>query len=545
MAQNHFESQIIELKDTIAALNKAINTLQEALDAALAREEEHVKKENIFQEQIAYLTKKLYGSSSEKTNGIEGQLSLFNEAEAASGGPEAGCGGGDEERETVTFTRKKKATNSEKYSGIPAVKRYLDIPEGERICDICGSALDYVGEEFVRRELDFVPAKVRVIEYYRKSYECRACKKENKMPHIIKGGDGRARMIHGMASASTVAWVVYQKYCNGIPLFRQEKDWRLYGCGIPRATLANWVIRNSEEFFKPMCRLFKAHIKGRGHAMADETPVQVLNEKGRSPQTKSYMWVFRTGEFLDKPAIVYHYEPTRAGYVADEFFKDFDGYLMCDGFSGYNVVSGVRRTGCWAHARRYLLDAVPPKKQLDYSLPAVQGIAYIDKLFDHERRIHKIKRSADEVKELRLRDEKPILEGLWSWLEKQSPAKGTKFYKAVVYLRNQRPYLEAYLEDGLCSFSNNASERCCKDFVIGRKNWLFSDTPKGADASAYAYSVIQTARANEVNAYHYLCFLLEKAPSEQMSDAELELLAPWNEEVKAEIKRREQEALKQ
>lgn len=197
------------------------------------------------------------------------------------------------------------------------------------------------------------------------------------------------------------------------------------------------------------------------------------------------------------------------------------------------------------HARRYLLDAVPKKSRLDYSIPAVKGAVYIDRLFEQERKIHRSRRTADEIKKLRLRDEKPILEGLWSWLEKQSPAKGTKFYKAVIYLRNQRPYLEAYLEDGYCSFSNNASERCCKDFVVGRKNWLFSDTPKGADASAYAYSVIQTAKANNVNPYHYLCFLLEKAPSDQMSNEELSQLAPWNEDVKAEIKRREQAALEQ
>ena len=540
MAQSHLESQLIELKDTITTLNKTMKTLQESLDAALAREEEHVKKEKILQEQVEYLTQKLYGSSSEKRAPIDGQLSLFNEAESTA--DETGEELPDEE-ETVSFTRKKKAVKAEKFANLPVVKKYYDIPEDERVCGICGTPLDYVGEEYVRSELDFIPAKVRLVKYYRKSYECRACKKESGIPRIIKSGDGRFRMIHGMASASTVAWVVYQKYCNSIPLYRQEKDWRMYGCDIPRSTLANWVIRNSEEFFKPMCGFFKNHIKSRKHAMADETPVQVLHEAGRSAQTKSYMWVFRTGEFLDKPAIVYQYEPTRAGYVADEFFKGYNGYLMCDGFSGYNVVSDITRTGCWAHARRYLLDAVPKKSRMDYSIPAVQGAVYIDKLFEQERKIHKIKRPADEIKELRLRDEKPILEGLWSWLEKQSPSKGTKFHKAVVYLKNQMPYLEAYLEDGYCSFSNNASERCCKDFVIGRKNWLFSDTPKGADASAYAYSVIQTAKANNVNVYHYLCFLLEKAPTDQMSNDELALLAPWNKDVRAEILHREREAL--
>lgn len=349
-------------------------------------------------------------------------------------------------------------------------------------------------------------------------------------------------MIHGMASASTVAWVMYQKYMNSVPLCRQEKDWKLYGCDLSRATMANWVILNAGEFFGPMCEFFRRHILARPHAMADETPVQVLKEDGKTAQSKSYMWVFRTGEFLDRPAIVYRYAPTRAGQIAEEFFEGYTGYLMCDGFSGYNAVSGIKRTGCWAHARRYLLDAVPKKNRQDLDIPAVQGAAYIDRLFDIERRIHQKERTPEEIKKLRLRDERPVLEGLWSWLERQSPVKGTKFYKAVIYLRNQKQYLETYLEDGWCSFSNNASERCCKDFVIGRKNWLFSDSAKGADASAWTYSIIQTAKANHVNVYHYLCFLLEKAPSALMTDEELEAFAPWNETVKEAIRLREEAA---
>lgn len=540
MAATPLETQIIQLKDTILLLNRTVENLQKSLDAATAREEQYQKTEQNLREQIAYLTNKLFGSSSEKRNApIEGQLNLFDETEETASAPTP-----EEfpETEQVVITRKKKTTCKEKFANLPVKKEYIDIPEEERVCSKCGSPLVCVGEEFVRRELEFIPAKVRFIEYYRKAYECRSCKKETGIPHIVKAGNGVFHMLHGMASASTIAWIMYQKYANSMPLARQEKEWKLYGCDISRATMANWIIQNAEEFFKPMCGFFQHHILKRNQAMADETPVQVLHEKGRQAQSKSYMWVFRTGEFLDKPAIVYHYEPTRAGSVADEFFRGYDGYLMCDGFSGYNAVSRVKRTGCWAHARRYLLDAVPPKDRSDYSLPAVQGSIYIDKLFETERKIHQKERTADEIKELRLRDEKPVLEGLWSWLEKQTPVKGSKFYKAVTYLKNQRAYLEMYLEDGLCSFSNNASERCCKAFVIGRKNWLFSNSAKGANASAYVYSVIQTAVANKMNPYHYLCFLLDQAPSSQMSFEELEQLAPWNETVRQEVLRRESAA---
>ena len=176
MAQSHLESQIIELKDMVATLTKAMKTLQESLDSALAREEESAHREQILREQVAYLTDKLYGASSERTPDIDGQLSLFNEAEAAAddSAPES-MDGGAEETETVTFTRKKKATNAERFKDLPVEKRYIDIPEDGRVCDVCGSPLDYVGEEYVRSGIEFVPPKVKKVEYYRKSYECRAC----------------------------------------------------------------------------------------------------------------------------------------------------------------------------------------------------------------------------------------------------------------------------------------------------------------------------------------------------------------------------------
>ena len=543
MTANPLEKQLIELKDMLAVMTKSMASLQASLDAANAREEEHLRKEKLLQEQVAYLTNKLYGSSSEKHKApIDGQLSIFDELETEAATHDTGdCDVPAEEAyETVSFTRKKKTTQEEKFANLPVEERIIELPEDQRVCETCGTELTYVGKEFLRRELSFIPAKVKIIEIYSATYECRKCKKETGIPHIIKSRDGHYHMIHGMASASTIAWVLYQKYCNSIPLYRQEKDWKLYGCDLSRATMANWIIMNALDYFKPMCDFFSRHIVSRSHAMADETPVQVLKEKDRDASSKSYMWVFRTGEFLDKQAIVYKYAPTRSGRIAADFFRGFHGYLMCDGFSGYNAVdSEIKRTGCFAHARRYLLDAVPKKDQMDLTIPAIQGAAYINKLFDLEKKIHSTARSRDEIKKRRLKSEKPVLDALWEWLDQQEPMKGTKFHKAVTYLRNQKPYLELYLEDGYCSFSNNASERCCKDFVVGRKNWLFSDSAKGADASAYAYSVIQTAKANGVNVYHYLCFLLDNAPTSTRTDEELEKLAPWNQAVKDEILERE------
>ena len=195
-------------------------------------------------------------------------------------------------------------------------------------------------------------------------------------------------------------------------------------------------------------------------------------------------------------------------------------------------MSDVTRTACWAHIRRYLVEAIPRGKEYDYSVPAVQGTAYVNKLFMIERDIRSGHLTADEIKERRLQKEKPVLEGLWSWLEKQNPEKGTRFDKAVTYIRNRQNHLENYLLDGRCSFSNNASERAVKQVVIGRKNWLFAVVPSGAEASALIYTMVEMARANGVNVYQYLTYLLEKCPTSQTSDEELEKLAPWDPKVK-------------
>lgn len=433
--------------------------------------------------------------------------------------------------------RKVRATNAERFKGLPVKKEYLDIPEKDRFCPVCNTPLEKIGEEFVRRELVFIPAKLKVIEYYSISYECPECSKRG-LSVIKKGKDGKPHMLYGMASAGTVAWVMYQKFCNSLPYCHQEKDWKQYGASITRATMANWVILNSDAFFRPMYEYFRWKLLEREFAMADETPLQVLHEPGRRAQSKSYMWLFRSGEDGGVPIILYKYSETRAGDNAVEFLQGFKGYLMCDGYSGYNKVPDAKRTACWAHIRRYLVDAVPKGKTLDYTQPAVQGILYIDRLFRLEETIKVKNTTFDSLKKARLEKEVPVIEGFLSWLDRQTPARGSRMDKAVTYIQNRRSYLMTYLEDGRCSFSNNLSENAIRPFTVGRKNWLFCDTPNGAQASAIVYTMVEMAKANGVNVYHYLTYLLEKLPNDSMSDEELDQLAPWNENVKAELKRR-------
>lgn len=539
MANDSKDRQLIELKDTIKELNSTIKNLNQLIDAANKREEEHAKREKILQEQIDYLTKKLYGKSSEKRNDdIDGQLSifdeqfgLFNEAEAEQSPSDPA----EEEFITVEkHTRKKKTKMAEKFADFPVQKIYLDVDEDKRFCGVCGTPLERVGEEFVRREIEIIKPSVKILEYYSVTYGCPKCKIEAISPYIVKGRDGRFHMMHGMASASTVAWVMYQKYVNSLPLYRQEQDFkRLYNIDISRGDISRWIIKNAEESFTPLCDYFKRRLVSGKYAMADETPVQVLKEPGRRAQTKSYMWVFRTGEFDKEQIVLFHYSPTRAGETAKEFLEGFQGYLMTDGYSGYNKLKDCTRTSCWAHVRRYLIDAIPKGKEYDYTQPAVQGLAYITKLFDMERTVHAKKGvSFDAIKKYRDEKEAPVLTAFFEWVDVQTALKGSRLDKALTYIRNRQPFLTTYLEDGGCSFSNNTSERSCKAFVTGRKNWMFSDTPAGANASSLVYSIVETAKANDVDIYNYLKYLLLNTPSVQPTDEELERLCPWSPECR-------------
>ena len=539
MADSSKDIQLRELKDMIHDLQKMIKTLQATVDAANKREEALTQERDNLKEEVDLLRKKLFGTSSEKrVLDIPGQLNFFNEAELEQDPALAQM----EELEVsssekIPKKRKARATDAERFKGIPVEKEYLDLSEKEKNCPVCGTALKQIGEEFVRRELVFIPARLKVREYYSRNYECPQCS-QHGIPVIKKGKDGRPHMLYGMACAGTVAWVMYQKFCNALPYFRQEKDWKQYGASITRKTMANWVIQNSEAFFLPMYEYFQRKLLEREFAMADETPLQVLHEPGRRSQTQSYMWLFRSGEDGLPPIILYKYSETRAGENAVDFLRGFKGYLMCDGYSGYNKVPDAKRTACWAHIRRYLTDAIPKGKALDYTQPSVQGVMYINQLFHLEDIIKAKHTSFDAIKKARLEKEKPVVEGFLSWLDQQAPVRGSRMDKAVTYIQNRRSYLTTYLEDGRCSFSNNLSENAIRPFTVGRKNWLFCDTPNGAQASALVYSMVEIAKANGVNVYHYLTYLLEKMPSDRMSDEELELLAPWNENVKTEIQHR-------
>lgn len=525
--------QFRELKDTISQLKTMMSEQTELIRSLRLTIEQKTAHEEALQQEIDFLKKKLFGSSSEKRGyDIPGQLSLFDEAEM-----EQDQSALPEPEETVVkeHVRRKKPTVKDTFKGLRVNRIVIPLPEEEKICPECGTRMVLIGTEYIRRELIFIPARCEINEYYSENYGCPECKlgtSDSGKPVIVKSHAPKALVGNGYASPSTVAWSMYQKYANSVPLYRQEKDWAQYGAPITRTTLANWIIYCAEKYFRPLYDYFHRELLKRGFAMADETRVQVLKEPDRRAQAQSFMWVFRSGEDGLPTILLYGYTPTRNGDNAAEFLSGFQGYLMTDGYQGYNKVPGIRRCSCWAHIRRYLIDAIPKGKQFDYSQPAVQGVQYCDQLFRLEDTINrKCRGDHEKRKQLRLEKEKPVLEAFWSWLDQQAPAVNTRMAKAVNYIQNRRQTAETYLEDGRCSFSNNLSENAIRPFTVGRKNWLFSDSVQGAEASAVVYTVVEMARAHDLNIYGYLSFLLEQRPDEGWTDEQLADLAPWSEKL--------------
>lgn len=437
------------------------------------------------------------------------------------------------EEVTVKKPRRKKRTFDETFSGIK-IEEVVDddLTAEEKQCPECGTEMVPIGKELAYEEVIFKKPEMRRIRHYTVTYGCPSCKTDAETPVFIKSRAVQPLIPHSYASSSVVAWTMYQKYVNSVPCYRQEKDWEQYGAKINRNTLGNWIIFGAEEYFIHLYNFFHRKLLERKFLMADETRIQVLKEPERNPTTDSFMWLFRTGEDGQDPIIIYRYTETRAKYNAKEFPEGFSGYLETDGYQGYNNLPGVSRCACWAHLRRYFKDAIPKGSENDVNCPAVQGFIYCSRLFNEERISKEKGENYKQRYKRRQEKEKPVTEAFFAWLDRQRPAKGTRMDTAVKYARNRAADLTTYLEDGRCSLSNNLAENSIRPFAVGRRNWLFADTPKGADANAIVYTMVEMAKAYGLNIYEYLKFLLDKRPMAGWSDEQFEEIAPWSEAAK-------------
>ena len=533
MPRSAKDIQLSELKDTISKLNELIVAQTKSMDSLQKTIEDLRQELSSKQAEVDYLKAKLFGSSSEKLKApFPGQMSLFEEMP-------------DErlpeiiEPEIIDVAahkreRKPKATYGEMFDNLPRREVLLDsLTDEEKNCPVCGTQMVPIGTEIARTELVFHPAVLERVDYMATTYECPSCK-DSLDPQFIKDEGAAPLVPHSYVSSGLAAHVMYGKFINALPYYRQEKDFEnQFGVKIGRGTMAHWTIYCAENYFSPMIGYFHRQLVKRKYVAADETPIQVLKEAGRRPQSKSYVWLFRSGDDGLNPVIVYQYHPTRNGDAAAEFFAGAGPgtYINADGYAGYNKLKDFKRCCCYAHIRRYFLEAIPKGKEKDYTDPAVQGFLYCNKLFEYERSYREKGLSYKQIYNRRLRDQKPVVEAFFSWINKQSAPNGSRLSRALTYARNQQNYMMTYLEDGHCSISNNLSENSIRPVTVGRRNWLFCDTTDGADASMMVYSLLETARANGLNPQKYLEYLLEARPDKNMSDEELENMAPWSPKV--------------
>ena len=403
---------------------------------------------------------------------------------------------------------------------LPRHREIHDLSAQEKIC-ACGCELHKIGEE-VSERLDYVPAQATVIEIVRFKYACKSCEEG------VKTSPVPAQAIpKGIPTAGLLAHILTSKYVDHLPLYRQSNMLQRIGVDISRGTMSGWVLKCGE-LLSPLRDLLKDHIVSDTYVRADETPVQVLQEPNRKDTTKSYIWVYLTGGHKNF-GVVYEYKETRSGEGPEEFLKDFKGYLQSDAYGGYNGIinrPGNTAVGCWAHARRKYVAVV--KMFPDKPGKAAEIVGVIKGLYKIEEEMKEQQLSPEGVKILRQEKSKPILEklkkqlqGLKLMVPPKNPLAG-----AIGYTLNNWNSLTTYLEDGRLDIDNNAAERAIRPFAIGRKNWLFMGNPNGAKAASIIYSLIETAKANELEPYKYLRHVLETIPS--IEPKNLSSLLPWN-----------------
>ena len=521
------EKQAAELaakNQVIEAQNSQIeeqNFLIEKQNAKIEKQNARIEKQNIQIENmiqaLLHARKKLFGPSTECTKQTDGQLSLFDTAQALA------IELGNEQKKITVKTHnrvaRKPGVREEMLAGLPKEIEEYVIP-AEETCNVCGGELKVIGKRIVRTEVEFEPAKLKVKQIVQQIAKCTTCgtdKGENPSCHFQKAAVPKPVLPHSISTPSLVAQVMYQKYAMGLPLARQERDWFRMGLVLPRNDMANWVIRCSQEWLTPIYDRIREKLMECQVLHMDETRIQCNKEEGKKASSDSFMWVIRSAACEDIKASFFHYSRTRNGDIAMRLLEEFDGYLITDGYAGYEKVKNITRSLCWSHARRYFIESIPLDsrgKEIPGSKGA-EGRGYIDLLFKVEDEIKSL--SPEEKKQKRQEASRPILDAFWSWVEETSAlhTTNTKLTQALTYATNQKQYLETFMEDGRLPISNNLCEANIKPFATARRAWLFADTPKGATANAVLYTLVESARINELDVFAYLKYLLTAMPNNQ------------------------------
>lgn len=445
---------------------------------------------------IALLRRQRFGKKSEQLSSE--QLGLFNEGELESIQPDPTDDEG-EEIEVPAHTRRR-GKRMKLPEGLRREVVTLDIDN--KICHEDGTTLKCIGEE-VSETLEIIPAKVFVKKIIRKKYSCPTCEAMTspKAPETL--------LPKTNASASLLAYIATSKYVDGLPLYRQEAMFARAGIDLTRQTMGRWMVSVGEKI-QCLIDLMRADLLTSKYLQMDETVVQVLNEEGKKAETKSYMWVQHAPSTF--PVVLFTYAPTRSAEHPRLLLKGFTGSLQVDGYDGYAPVcreNGITRLGCWAHARRKFFDAFESSQGKSVGK---EGLKYFKKIYETEEKLREV--PLEQRFYERLTKTVPLMKQLKVWLDievnKVTPS--SLAGKAIHYTLNEWDYLLNCFCHGDYELDNNGIERRIRPFTIGRKNWLFSATVAGAEASANLYSLVETAKLNQHEPHGYLCKVFEKLP---------------------------------
>ena len=536
MAVNYTEEQLNSVDKSF--LIQLLLQQQEQLEAITKELHASNEKMQLLMEQVILGKQNRFGRSSEKMEDtsqicfceVDGTIVFFNEAEAVC---DLNAAEPDDLELKSPKQPKRKGKKEADLSGLPVrrIDHYLSEEELEAEFGVRGwKQLP----DAISRKYHFVPAKVEVEEHHIGVY---ASKTDE---HMVKADHPKALLHGSLVSPSLGAAIINGKYVNAVPLYRLEQEFQRYGLQITRQNMANWCIRLAEEYLSVLYDHLHKVLYSYHVIQADETPV-LVNHDGRKAGSKSWMWVYRSGHlYQDRQIVLYEYQQTRNASHPREFLKGYDGICVTDGYQVYHTLEKeleeLTIAGCWVHCRRRFDEAlklVPKSYQKESN--AFLLMKQIQAIYREEGKLNDL--SSDERLKQRQVVIKPLVDAFFTYLKTINVSKKDKFGDAIGYALNQEKYLRVFLTDGDVPIDNNASERAIRGFCIGKKNWQMIDTINGAKSSAIIYSIVETAKANNLKPFDYVQYLLEEIPK-HMNDGDcsfLENLLPWSEKLPVEI----------
>jgi transposase len=478
-------------------------------------------------EEVRRCKMQIFGHSSEKSRYFtdSNQLSMFDKEPI----PVSIDVDDTAPSEVNSHTRhKRKNTVNDLPEGLPVEQIIHDLEDSQKYCEVCNDELHVLGRKVVRRNLKIIPAQIVVQEHIQLIYGCRNCEQNATESYIAKAPIPDAFIKGSYATPEAVAYIMHQKFVMGVPLYRQAQEFKRQSIYLCRQTMSNWLISCSQKYLEPVWILMREILVSNKFLQADETRIQVLREPGKNPRGDKWMWLYRTMEECAKPVVLMDYQASRNGDHCVEFLKGFKGTLQADGFPGYHKLEkqGVILVGCMAHCRRYYAETLKGlSKEQRANSKARIGFDFCNRLFDIESSIQDL--TIEEKLKKRGELAKPILDQFFKWACEMEGKVSGKLEKAINYTLNQWKYLIGYLNDGRIEISNNLAERSIKPFCVGRRNFLFCTSPAGAKAAAIIFSLIEAAKANNIEPFRYLCYVLHNAPTLNLeNEDEVRLLLP-------------------